>query len=145
MRFWDSSAIVPLCVEEPATRPLVALARRGEPMMVWWASLIECDSALARLEREGALSAGGADAAFRRLDALKRAWIEIEPRDEIREIARRLLRLHPLRAADAMQLGAAHLAAERRPATLEIVTLDERLQVAAAKEGFQITAVPDRP
>jgi predicted nucleic acid-binding protein len=143
MRFWDSSALVPLCVEEPATKPLLALARAGDPMIVWWASLTECDSALARLERDGALSRDGVDAAFRRLDVLKRAWIEIEPRDEIREIARRLLRLHPLRAADATQLAAAHLAAERRPATLEVVTLDDRLHAAAAKEGFLIADVPE--
>ncbi|MGH9222090.1 MAG: hypothetical protein ACRD1W_22465, partial [Vicinamibacterales bacterium] len=67
--------------------------------------------------------------------------IEIEPRDEIRELARRLLRVHPLRTADAMQLGAAHLAAERRPATLELVTLDDRLRAAAVKEGFILTEV----
>jgi predicted nucleic acid-binding protein len=140
VRFWDSSALVPLCVDERATRVLMALARHGA-MAVWWASAVECDSAIAKLERDGALTHRDADAAFRRLDVLKRAWIEIEPRDEIRELARRLLRVHPLRAAAAMQLGAAHLAAERRPATLEIVTLDERLRTAAAKEGFVLSNV----
>ena len=140
MRFWDSSALVPLCVDEPASRALLALARDDE-MAVWWASVVECDSALARLERDGALAPVDANAAFRRLDVLKRAWVEVEPRDEIRELARRLLRVHPLRAADAMQLGAAHLAAERRPATLEIVTLDDRLRAAATKEGFILTEV----
>jgi hypothetical protein len=54
----------------------------------------------------------------------------------VRDVARRLLRVHPLRAADALQLAAAYLAAERRPSTLEIVTLDERVRLAAAKEGF---------
>lgn len=141
MKFWDSSALVPLCVEERATRPLLALAREDAEILVWWASAAECDSALARLERDGALGAADADAAFRRLDVLKRSWIEIEPRDEIRELARRLLRVHPLRAGDAMQLGAAHLAAERRPATLELVTLDDRLRAAAVKEGFMLTEV----
>ena len=141
MKFWDSSALVPLCVDERATRPLVTLAREDDELLVWWASVVECDSALARLERDGALSGADADAAFRRLDLLKRSWVEIEPRDEIRELARRLLRVHPLRAADAMQLGAAYLAAERRPATLEMVTLDDRLRAAAAKEGFILTEV----
>jgi predicted nucleic acid-binding protein len=142
MKFWDSSALVPLCVDERATRPLLTIARTGGPMTVWWGSLVECDSALARLERDGALTGADADTAFRRLDVLKRSWMEIEPRDEIRELARRLLRVHALRAADALQLGAAHLAAERRPATLEIVTLDDRLRAAAAKEGFILSEVP---
>jgi hypothetical protein len=59
----------------------------------------------------------------------------------IRENAVRFLRLHPLRAADALQLAAAFLAAERRPSSLEIVTLDERLADAAGKEGFELVDV----
>lgn len=138
MKFWDSSALVPLCVDERGSRALASLARQDPEIVVWWASLVECDSALARLERDDALTRAGATAAFRRLDVLKRAWIEIEPRDEIREVSRRLLRVHSLRAADALQLGAAYLAAERRPSTLEIVTLDDRLGHAATREGFAV-------
>jgi hypothetical protein len=138
MKFWDSSALVPLCVDERGSRTLASLARQDPEIVVWWASLVECDSALARLERDDALTRAGATAAFRRLDVLKRAWIEIEPRDEIREVSRRLLRVHSLRAADALQLGAAYLAAERRPSTLEIVTLDDRLGHAATREGFAV-------
>ena len=46
--------------------------------------------------------------------------------------------MHPLRAADALQLAAAFLAAERRPASLELVTLDDRVAAAARKEGFAV-------
>ena len=141
MRFWDSSALVRLCVDETSTRPLLALARDDRDMLVWWTSVVECDSAIARLERDRVLSGPDTEAAFRRLETLQRAWVEVEPRDEMREIARRMLRVHQLRAADALQLAAAYLAAERRPATLELVTLDDRLQVAAAKEGFALTPV----
>jgi hypothetical protein len=42
------------------------------------------------------------------------------------------------RAADALQLAAAFIAAERRPPSLEVITLDERLAVAARKEGFAL-------
>jgi predicted nucleic acid-binding protein len=48
----------------------------------------------------------------------------------------RFLRVHPLRAADALQLAAAFVAAERRPPSLEMVTLDDRL--ANAAKGFAI-------
>ena len=48
MRFWDSSAIVPLLVVEEASRRLQSLAAQDSTMLVWWASAVECVSALAR-------------------------------------------------------------------------------------------------
>jgi predicted nucleic acid-binding protein len=141
MRFWDSSALVPLCVDEPATDAASALFRDDRDVAVWWAAPAECASALARLEREGALGTTDAAEAFQRLDRLAASWIEVEPSDEIREVARRLLRVHPLRAADALQLAAAYRVSERRPPTLEIVTLDDRIRLAASREGFVLTPV----
>jgi uncharacterized protein len=138
VRFWDSSAIVPLLVAEPATAAVRALYLEDHDVAVWWTTPVECASALARLERDGALRAKAAAESFRRLDALMPSWIEIEPAAEIREIARRLLRSHPLRTGDALQLAAAYLAAERRPGTLELVTLDDRLAEAADREGFVV-------
>ena len=76
--------------------------------------------------------------ALQGLQQLSAGWHEIDPSDEIRETAARFLRVHPLRAADALQLAAAFVAAERRPASLEIVTLDDRLANAARKEGFAV-------
>jgi hypothetical protein len=54
----------------------------------------------------------------------------------VRRTAERLLRTHPLRAADALQLAAALIAADHDPTSLAIVCLDERLRVAARREGF---------
>jgi hypothetical protein len=138
MKFWDSSAIVPLCLEETATDRALALVNQDPEVAIWWATPVECASAVARLEREAALTPAEAAEAFRRLDLLARSWFEIEPHDELREVARRLLRVHPLRAGDALQLAAAYLAAERRPPTLEVITLDDRLRQAALKEGFRV-------
>jgi predicted nucleic acid-binding protein len=76
--------------------------------------------------------------ALQRLRQLSAGWREVDPSDEIRETAARFLRVHPLHAADALQLAAAFAAAERRPASLEIVTLDDRLANAARKEGFAV-------
>jgi hypothetical protein len=50
----------------------------------------------------------------------------------------RLLRVHPLRAADALHLGAALVAAEDNPRTLPFVTLDDELALAAEREGFPV-------
>lgn len=138
MRFWDSSALVPLLAEEPKTEPVRALYAADLEVVVWWTTPVECASAIARLERDGALPAAAAAESFWRLDAFARSWTEIEPFEEIRETARRLLRVHPLRAGDALQLAAAFVAAERRPPTLGFITLDERLRDAAAKEGFVV-------
>lgn len=140
MTFWDSSAIVPLLAAEPGTAGVQALYARDPEVVVWWATPVECASAIARLERDGALGPAEAGESFARLDALAASWMQIEPSDEIREAARRLLRVHPLRAADALQLAAGFMASERRPSTLAFVTLDDRLRSAAAKEGFILSA-----
>jgi hypothetical protein len=141
MKFWDASAIVPLLVAEPTTRPLQVLAGRDPEMLVWGGSEVECSSALARLERAAALDIRATSLAFDRLKRLAAGWHEIEPSEIVRENAIRFLRVHPLRAADALQLAAAFMAAERRPASLQIVTLDERLADAARKEGFALVDV----
>ncbi len=138
MKFWDASAIVPLLVNEETTWRLQAVAAKDSAMLVWWASPVECISALARLERDGALDPPTMTLAVHRLRQLSSGWHEIDASDEIRETAARFLRVHPLRAADALQLAAAFAAAERRPASLEIVTLDDRLADAARKEGFAV-------
>ena len=107
-------------------------------MLVWWGSEVECVSALAHLERAAALDAKGTALASNRLTELANGWHEIEPGEIVRESATRFLRVHPLRAADALQLAAAFIAAERRPASLQVVTLDESLADAARKEGFAL-------
>jgi predicted nucleic acid-binding protein len=115
-----------------------ALADKDPDMLVWWGSEVECVSALARLEREGSLAAPVLKIALGRLRQLSAAWHQIDPIDAVREAALRFLRVHPLRAADALQLAAAYLPAERRPPSLEMVTLDERLGIAAGREGFAV-------
>jgi uncharacterized protein len=136
VKFWDSSAIVPLLVAEKTTARLQTLARRDPDMLAWWGSAVECASALARLERNAALDMKAAEFAFQRLKQIADSWHEIEPNELVRESAIRFLRVHPLRGADALQLAAAFVAAERRPASLQVVTLDERLAEAMRKEGF---------
>lgn len=141
MTFWDASAIVPLLVAETTTARLQVLAQSDADMLAWWGSAVECASALARLEREAALDAKGAELAFQRLKLIADAWHEIEPSEVVRENAVRFLRVHPLRAADALQLAAAFVAAERRPASPQVVTLDTRLADAMRKEGFSLIDV----
>ena len=141
MKFWDASAIVPLVMAEPTTKTVQALAANDPVMLVWWASEVECASAIARLERDGALDESAVGQAFERLKHLATGWHEVDPSDMIRETAVRFLRVHPLRAADALQLAAAFIAADRRPSSLDVVTLDDRLAAAARREGFTLIEV----
>lgn len=142
MKFWDASAIVPLLMTEPTTKTVQALAEKDPTMIVWWATEVECASAIARLERDDALDDQAATQAYHRLRWLAETWHEVDPSDPVREAAVRFLRVHPLRAADALQLAAAFIAAERRPVSLEVVTLDDRLAAAAGKEGFVLIEIP---
>ncbi len=138
MRFWDSSAILPLLLPERRTAALEAMVRDDPAMVTWWSAPVECRSALARLERDGRLTRRGSAQAERALNAGARQWIEIPPTPAVREQAYRMLRVHPLRAADALLLAAALVASEFEPRSLPFVTLDSRLAEAAAREGFEL-------
>ena len=136
MRFWDSSALVPLLVPEAMSRSMQMLYEADSNMVVWWATEIECTSAIARRQRLGQLRETVVTEALVRLNALRAAWHEVEPGEDVREVAKRLVRVHDLRTADGLQLAAALFVAEARPSTLELVSLDDRLLVAARREGF---------
>ena len=138
MRFWDSSALVPLLLEEPTSPSILAEYFRDPEQIAWWATGIECVSALARAEREGRLAPAVMADAVGRLEALELAWAEVQPTDQLRELAVRLLRVHALRASDALQLAAALVAAEGHPGWLTLVSLDERLALAAEREGLRV-------
>lgn len=138
MKFWDSSAIVPLLVGEATTGSMQTLASEDPLMLVWWGTPVECVSAISRLDRDGDLTSDGATAALQRLDALAGGWHEVQPVEAARIAARRLLRVHALGAADALQLAAAVVASEGHAASLEVVTLDDRLIDAARREGFVV-------
>jgi uncharacterized protein len=138
MKFWDASAVVPLLMMETPSSRVRALAAEDPVMLVWWGTEVECASAIARLERDGLLDQPAVTQAFGRLKTLAAGWHEVDPSDAVREAAVRFMRVHPLRATDSLQLAAAFMAAERRPASLELITLDERLGVAARKEGFTV-------
>jgi predicted nucleic acid-binding protein len=143
MKFWDSSALVPLVVAEMSSDAVLQAFERDPELVVWWGTEVECVSALARQERDGGPFGASIVVALHRLDELSMSWREVQPVGRVRQIATRLLRVHPLSAGDALQLGAAIVASEDQPATLPFVTLDERLARAAEREGFAVVQ-PDR-
>jgi len=138
VRFWDTSAIVPLCVTEPASAQVRRLAEEDPSVVVWWATRVECLSALTRRRRDGRLGAPAEAQARRVLLALAAAWSEVIPSERLRQRTERLPSVHVLRAADAFQLAAALLWSRGETSGEAFVSFDERLREAAGREGFRI-------
>lgn len=122
-----------------------SLYRSDAAVLAWWFARVECESAVSRFEREGLLRRRSANLARGRLDRFAATWQEVQPSEPLRDNARRLLRVHDLRAADALQLAAGVAASEGRPVTLAFVCLDDRLAGAAEREGFPVLGADARP
>ena len=141
MKFWDSSALVPLLVNERASIAILRELERDPGVLAWWTTEVECVSALCRLERDSSLDASGLAEAIGRLNELTPSWQVIQPTARVRAAAVRLLRVHPLRSADALQLAAALEGSEGEPRTLPFITLDDGLAHAAGREGFPVVDI----
>ncbi len=137
MKYWDSSAIIPLLLDEPQTASVQNLYERDTTLVVWSLTEVEIASAMARRERAG-LEAEAVERARRELSKLVDRWGEISALRPVRARALRLVKTHVLRAADALQLAAALVACDERPESLPFVSLDDRLSDAARKEGFPV-------
>lgn len=138
MNFWDTSALVALSVNEPRRQVALRVLEADEQIVVWWGTAIEYVAAVSRRERDGSLKPDEVTVHLKRLTALSQVWYEVQPGRRIRTVAQRLLRVHPLRAADSLQLAAALVAAEDEPSSLGFVCFDARLNQAASREGFAI-------
>jgi predicted nucleic acid-binding protein len=138
MNFWDSSALLPLLVEESSSQRILTFYQEHAEIVAAWSTPVECVSALARLEREGHVESRSVTAAIRQLQELQEAWHEVQPTDAVRQLACRLLRVHSLRAADSLQLASALVVAGGQVREWGFVCLDRRLCEAAEREGFAV-------
>jgi hypothetical protein len=141
LRFWDSSALVPLIVQQSASSEVERWLDEDTAVVVWTLTPIEVTSALRRLVREGSLP----ERAARDAEALLDDWLGrvhvVADVERVKAIARRMLRVHALRSADALQLAAALAWAGGSPQDQMLHTFDRRLGIAAEREGFRV--VPD--
>jgi predicted nucleic acid-binding protein len=140
VRFWDSSAVVPLLVAEVRTARVSAWIAEDDAIVLWTLTPVEVMSALRRLVREELLAEDVARLAEGRMEELTRVSHVVVDVDPVKSLAARLLRLHPLRAFDALQLGAALHWAEGHPQRRTLHTFDGRLALAAQREGFTVPA-----
>lgn len=136
--FWDSSALVPLCVRQATSQDLRGLWRESSRIVVWSGAAVEIRSALARLHRNGEIDIKGLQFALKKLEAMRRGWREITTGDKLRSIAEDLPDTYGLRALDSFQLAAALVWCKEKPRGRLFVCDDERLIEAAQIVGFTI-------
>lgn len=143
MRYWDSSALVPLVVAEPATSQVRQWLREDPAIVTWAWTRVELAGAVERRAREGKLNRQQRRRALDRFEHLADTWDEVTDVLAVRGRALGLLARHALRAADAAQIGAALLVAGSDPRSLPFVCLDDQLATAAEREGFAILSHPE--
>ena len=138
MRYWDASSLVPLFADQAATATSRDQFRQDPTIVTWWASPVECASAINRLHREKQIESSTLAELLFDLDSFASRWMLVPPTERVKRVAFRILRSHPVKAADALQLAAALTAAGGDPDGLEFVTCDARLAIAAQLEGFRV-------
>ena len=138
MRFWDSSALVPLLVYEKESDFCASAYRTDPEVLIWTLTKVEVFSALCRRMRDKTLDDKTFEAARIRMNDLFDTVYEVAAVDRVKERAMRLLRIHPIRVADALQLAAVLVATQEKVDRLPVMCLDDRLSEAAKLEGFKV-------
>lgn len=141
MKFWDASALLSLLAEQPGGPEVKALSREDAEMMLWWGTAVELVSGACRLRRSGELDDRGLMLLLTKIDEVISDADQVDPTEKVRSTSLRVLRVHDLRAADALQLAAALVWTEFNPDGVGFVCLDKRLRDAAEREGFTVLPV----
>ena len=136
MRYWDSSALVALHVDQKATAQIRDLYSKDPEVLTWLLSDVEVRSGIVRLGRDGAMDPVEVQTALARIESFWDSVHEVSLVEAVKPRAKRLLGVHPLKAADALQLGAALAGVYDNPLGWEFVCLDHGLGAAARREGF---------
>lgn len=143
MRFWDSSALLALAVQEAQSARIEPLLRRDPEVVLWWGTGVECAALLGGAVRAGRLSQDDLPKARSVVEHLRQRAFEIQPLEEVRARALRILSIHPLRAGQALELAAALVWCRERTQGESLVSLDPDLRQAAALEGFRVLPYAD--
>jgi predicted nucleic acid-binding protein len=138
MRFWDTSAIIPLVDDQDYSSIIRTLLQEDNHIAVWWGTKIECYSALSRLWRDTILNEESFLISYNLLEILHQHWTEILPGNDLRNQSIRAISIHGLKTLDSLQLAAALLWADNKPTQKSFLSLDKQLRNAALKEGFTV-------
>lgn len=138
MTFWDSSALLALLMGEPGAAILVGLMDVDPNVVMWWGTPVELVSGVCRVRRETGFDGAAMSSIMERIDRHAAKSEQVDPSEQVRRAAMRVLRVHDLRAGDAFQLAAALIWADHNPNCARFVCLDKRLREAAEREGFAV-------
>ena len=143
--FFDSSALVKRYVHEQGSawvRETTAIAS-DHLIHLSLLTTTEIASALARRQREGSLSLHECDRLFGAFMVdCAHSYLLLRMEEDIIQRAISLVRLYPLRSADAIQLATAvvlsHTLQEAQFGPIIVVSADDRLLHAALQEGLPV-------
>lgn len=138
MKYWDTAALVPLFIDQPHSPAAQEIFADDSETILAWATWVEYESALQRARREAILDQEGVAVARESFALVRESAVEIQPSEELRARAIRLLAEHALRAADALQLASALMWTGENPSGSGFVSFDDRLRQCAESEGFTI-------
>lgn len=138
MNYWDTSALVPLFIDQPHSPTAQEILGNDPETVLGWTTRIEYESALQRWRREAILDETEVATARESFSLLRESAVELQPSEELRTLAIHLLAEHPLRAADALQLASALIWTGEDPSGRGFVSFDDRLSTAAEGEGFSL-------
>jgi uncharacterized protein len=136
VNYWYLSTFLTLFVEQPCSPKYRALHERDGQVVTAWHSVPECASAFCRLQRERLVTEAQLTKLLARLQAQAANWFILDSGTRLEHLTLRMLRIHPLRAMDALHLAAACLIRGDQIAPMVFFCEDARLAEAAAKEGF---------
>ncbi len=137
MKFWDTSALIPLMIREPRSEEMRSILRSDAHIVTSAFTVIEVASAHWRRRHAGQLTMSAHEIAERNFAQLSETWIEVPVSQSVLDTAVSVLSRYVLRAGDALQLGAAKIAAGQER-WFAFVCLDENLKAAARAEGFAV-------
>lgn len=139
--YWDSSAIIPLCVRQDATKEARRVGRLFSKRIVWCGTNVEIHSSLSRLKRSGEIESKGYDIAIRQWQKFHSPAQEVRAIDALISIAVEMPDKYGLRSLDSLQLAAALVWCKERPRRRPFVCADTRLGEAANDAGFSVLLV----
>ncbi len=137
--YLDTSVLTRRYLPEPGSSSIHALLRSNRRIAVSRLTFAETCAAVGRAHTKGLIEAHERDAIIDRLpEDFAELWV-IEPRKAIIESVAELIKRHPLRGYDALQLASC-LKVRSHEAT-ELWAADGALIAAARAEGLKVVAL----
>lgn len=139
MLYWDSSALVASFIAEDETERVKTFVLTVGVLRSYTAILtpLEVESAIQRKLSEHSITLAQADGARLRATAFRKGAFLVVADQNILDSALHLQKIYGLRVVDAVQLASAR-AGTNNPSTTHFLCLDEALNEAAKREGFDV-------